>query len=115
MVDMLKALEKHLEVASQIHRSMESLQVKIEELEEWRSLKKSAYDGLLSLKSYDIMIHTFDTHECEEIASKFKEKVKQSIARLMKIYISNIQEMKIHFQWPKIYLQQDKPLTFSFF
>ena len=37
MVDMLKALEKHLEVASQIHRSLESLQVKIEELEEWRS------------------------------------------------------------------------------
>ena len=37
MVDMLKALEKNLEVASQIHRSMEYLQVKIEELEEWRS------------------------------------------------------------------------------
>ena len=29
-VDMLKTLEKHLEVASQIHRSMVSLQVKIE-------------------------------------------------------------------------------------
>ena len=38
MVDMLKSLEKHLEVASQIHRNMESLNVKIEELEEWRSL-----------------------------------------------------------------------------
>ena len=37
MFDMLKDLEKHLEVASQIHQSMESLQVKIEELEEWRS------------------------------------------------------------------------------
>ena len=34
MVDMLKALEKHLEVASQIHQSMESLQFNIEELEE---------------------------------------------------------------------------------
>lgn len=43
MVDMLKALEKNLEIASQIHRSMESLQVKIEELEEWRSLEKECF------------------------------------------------------------------------
>ena len=50
MVDMLKYLEKHLEVASQIHGSMESLQVKIEELEEWRSLEKNVPDGLPTLK-----------------------------------------------------------------
>ena len=40
LVNMFKALEKHLEVASQIHQSMESLQVKIEELEEWRSSER---------------------------------------------------------------------------
>ena len=50
MVDMLKSLEKHLEVASQIRRSMESLQAKIEELEEWRSSERNVLDGLPTLK-----------------------------------------------------------------
>ena len=45
MVDMLKVLEKYLEVASQIHQSMESLQAKIEELEEWRNVEKNVHDG----------------------------------------------------------------------
>ena len=76
MVDMLKDLEKHLEVASQIHRSMESLQVKIEELEEHRSSYKNVLDDLLELKSYDIRLHTLATHEFQELASKFEEKVK---------------------------------------
>ena len=76
MVDMLKYLGKHLEVASQIHRSMESLQVKIEELEEWRSSEKYVLDGLPTLKSYHIRLHTLATHECQELASKFEERVK---------------------------------------
>jgi predicted RNase H-like nuclease (RuvC/YqgF family) len=105
MIDMLKALENHLEVASQIHRSMESLQVKIEELEEWRSSKKNVLDGLPSLKSYDIRLHTLDTHECQELASKFEEKVKPSIVGIMKIYTSNIQEMQRNVQWVEIDLQ----------
>ena len=33
----------------------------------------------------------------------------------MKIYTSNIQEMQKNVQWPKIDLQQEKPMTFSFF
>lgn len=93
MDDMLKALEKHLDVASQIHQSMESLQVKSEELEEWRSSEKNVHDGLLALKSYDIRIHTLATHDFHELASKFEERVKQSIAGIMKIHTSNIQEM----------------------
>ena len=100
MVDMLKALENHLEVASQIHRSMESLQAKIEELEEWRSSERNVHDCLPTFKSYDIMLHTLATHEFQELASKFEEKVKHSIARIMKIYKCNIQEMKKNFRWP---------------
>ena len=90
MVHMLKALEKHLEVASQIHQSMESLQVKIEELEEWMSSKKNVLDGLPTLKSYDIRLHALATHECQELVSKFEAKVKHSTTRIMKIYTSNI-------------------------
>ena len=73
IVDMLKALEKHLKVASQIHRSVESLQSKIEELEEWRNLGKNVSNGLPILKSYDIRIHTLATHECQKLVSKFEE------------------------------------------
>ena len=113
--DMLKALEKHLEVASQIHRSMESLQVKIEELEEWRSSEKNVLDGLPALKSYDIRLLTLATHECQELSSKFEERVKQSIVEIMKIYTSNIQEMKRNVQLLEIDLQQEQPMTFSFF
>ena len=115
MVDMLKYLEKHFKVASQIHRSMESLQVKIEELEEWRSLEKNVFYGLPTLKSYDIRLHTLDTRECQELASKFEVNVKQSIARIMKIDASSIQEMQINIQWSKIDLQHELPMTFSFF
>ena len=71
MVDMLKSLEKHLEVASQIHRSMESLQAKIEELEEYRNSQRNVPKGLLALKPYDIKLHSLATHECQELASKF--------------------------------------------
>ena len=88
MLDMLKDLEKHLEVASQIHRNMESLQVKIEE---WRSSEKNVPDGLLALKLYDIRLHTLATHEGQELSSKFEERVKQSIVGIMRIYTSNIQ------------------------
>ena len=105
MVDMLKALEKHLEVALQTHKSMESLQVKIEEMEEWRSSKKNVPDRLPTLKSYDIRLHTLATHECQELASKFEEKVKQSIVGIMKIYTSNTQEMQKNVQWLEIDLQ----------
>ena len=33
----------------------------------------------------------------------------------MKIYTSNIQEMQRNVQWLEIDLQQEKPMTFSFF
>jgi flagellar biosynthesis/type III secretory pathway chaperone len=64
MVDMLKALENYLEVSSQIIRTIECLQTKIEELEEWRNLENNVPNGLPVLKLYDIRLHTLDTHEC---------------------------------------------------
>ena len=115
MVEMVKDLEKHLEIASQIHQSMESLQAKIEEVDECRSSKKNVPNILLELKSYDIMLHTLATHECQELASKFEEKVKQSIVGIMKIYTSNIQEMQKNVQCLEIDLQQEKPITFTLF
>ena len=115
MVDKLIALEKHLEVAFQIIWTTESLQSKIDELEEWRNWEKNVLDDLPVLKSYDIRLHTLATRECQELDSKFEEKVKQGIVGIMKIYTSNIQEMQKNVQWPEIDLWQEQPITFSFF
>ena len=38
MADKVKVLEKHLDIVSHINLKMESLQVKIEELDKWRSI-----------------------------------------------------------------------------
>ena len=84
-------------------------------MEECRSVENNVPDGLATLKSYDISLHTLATHECQEIDSKFEEKVKQSIAGIIKIYTSNIQEMQKNVQWLEMDLQHKQPMTFSFF
>ena len=80
MADIIKALEKHVENASQVYLNMESLQTKIEELAEWINLEKNVPSGPLIIKSYDIILHTLASNECQELSSKFEEKVKQSLA-----------------------------------
>ena len=43
MVDKVKILEKHLEIISQINLKMESMQVKIEEIDKWRKMEKECF------------------------------------------------------------------------
>ena len=76
MVEKVKALEKHLEIVSQINLKMESMQTKIEEIDKWRNVEKKVPSILPIVKAYDIKLHTLDTNECQELASKFKEKVR---------------------------------------
>ena len=73
---------------------MESLQAKIEYLDQWRNLEKNAPSGLLIIKAYDIRQHTLATNECQELALKYEEKVKKIIAGIMKVYTDNIQDMQ---------------------
>jgi hypothetical protein len=49
----VKDLENHLKIVSQINLKMESLQIKIEELDRWRNMEKSVRSGLLKIKAYD--------------------------------------------------------------
>ena len=65
--DKVKALEKHLKIVSQINEKMESPQTKIEELDKWRNMEKSVPSSLSEIKSYDIMLHTLATNECQEL------------------------------------------------
>ena len=55
---------------------MESSRTKIEELDEWRNIEKNVPSVLLIIKAYDIILNTLATNECQELASKFEEKVK---------------------------------------
>ena len=86
MDEKVKDLEKHLEIVSKINLKMESLQVKIEELDKWRNTEKNVPSSLLEFKSYDIMLHTLAMNECQELASKFEEKARQSLAGMMDVY-----------------------------
>ena len=86
MIDNIKDLEKHLEVVSQINQKMESLQIKVEELDKWRNMENNVPSGLPRIKAYDVRLHTLGTNECQELASKFNEKVKQSLAGMVNFY-----------------------------
>ena len=72
MVEKVKALEKHLEIVSQINLKMESLQTKIKELDRWRNMEKRVPSGLPIVKSFYIRLHTLATNDCQELASMFE-------------------------------------------
>ena len=71
MAEKVKALEKHIEIVSQINLKMESIQAKIEELDKWRNMEKNVPSSLPVVKAYDTRLHTLATNECQELASKF--------------------------------------------
>ena len=75
MVDKIKDLQKHLDIASQINPKMKSLWIKVEELDRWKNMEKIVASSLLGIKAYDIKLHTLATNECQELVSKFEEKV----------------------------------------
>ena len=70
MEEKVKAMEKHLEIASQINLKMESLQTKIEELDKWRNMEKIVPSSLPMVKAYNIRLHTLATNECQEPGDK---------------------------------------------
>ena len=64
MFDKVKVLEKHLEIVSQINLKMESLQLKIEDIDKWRNMEKKVASILPAVKTYYIRLHTLATSEC---------------------------------------------------
>ena len=104
MVDTIKALERHLENASRINQNMESFWVKIEELDRQRNIENNDLSGSLRIKAYDIILHTLAIDECQEFSLKFKEKVKQSLTGIMKVYIEIVQDIEKDVHCPKINL-----------
>ena len=115
MAEKVKALEKHLEIVSQINLKIESLQAKIEELDKWRNIEKSFPSILPAVKSYDIKLHTLATNECQELDSKFEEKARKSLAGMMDVYKKSVYDVQRYLQWPEINFRDEHPVSFSFF
>ena len=86
MEEKVKYLEKHLEILSQINLKMESLQVKIEDLEKWRNMENNVSSILPTVKTHGIRLHTLAMNECQELGSKFEEKDGQNLAGMMELY-----------------------------
>ena len=115
MARKVKALEKHLDIVSQIILNMESLYTKIEELEKWRNMEKNVPSSLPAVKAYDIRLHTLATNECQEIASKFKEKARQSPTGMLDVYDKSLYDVQRYLKWAEINFRDEHPISFSFF
>ena len=86
MVEKVKALEKHLDIVSQINLKMKSLQAKIKEIDKWRKMEKNVPSSLPVVKYYDIRLHTLATNECPKLDSKLEEKERKSLAGMKDVY-----------------------------
>jgi hypothetical protein len=94
MVDKVKMVEKHLEIVSQTNQRMRDLQVNIEYLEEWRNTKKNVSSSLPIITRCDISVHTLDTIECQDLASRFKENARKDLAGMMDLYEKSIYDIQ---------------------
>ena len=65
---------------------MRHLEEKIIELEEWRSTEKNIPSSLQIIKSYDIIVHSMATTECQDLASRFDENSRKNLAGMMDLY-----------------------------
>ena len=59
-------------------------------------MEKNVPSSLSAVKYYDIRLHTLATNESQELASKFKERVNRSLARMMDVYGKSVYDVKIY-------------------
>ena len=94
---------------------MESVQSKFEELDKWRNRVKNVPSSLPVVKAYDIRLHTLVTNECQELASMFEEKARQSLVGMMGVYDKSVYDVHKYIQWPEITFRDEQPISFAFF
>jgi hypothetical protein len=94
---------------------MRDLQAKIVELEEWRSTEKNIPSSLPTIKSYDIIVYSIATEECQDLASRFKENAKKDIAGMMDLYEKSIFDIQRYIQRPKINFKDEHPIPYALF
>jgi hypothetical protein len=94
---------------------MESLQVKIEELDKWRRIERNVPSSIPVIKTYDISLHALDTSESQELASIFEERARYNLAGMMELYEKSIYDIQRYIQWPEINFENEHPVPFGFF
>ena len=55
------------------------------------------------------------TNECQELASKFEEKSRQNLARMMEVYEKSIYDVQTYIQWSDINFRDEHFVSFAFF
>ena len=115
MADKVKRIEKHLEIVSQTYQRMRNLQAKIIELEEWRSTENNIPSSLLKIKSYDIMVYTMATEECQNLSYRFKENARKDLAGMMNLYEKVTYDIQRYIQWLEINFEDEHPIPYVLF
>ena len=115
MVDKVKMIEKNLNIVSQTHQRMRNLQEKIIELDGWRSTRKNIPSSLPSVKSYDIMVYSMATEECQDLASQSKENARKDLVGMMDLYEKSTYDIQRYIQWPQINFEEDHPIPITLF
>ena len=111
----VKSIEKHLEIVSQTYQRMRDLQEKNVKLKKWRSTKKNIPSSLPTIKSYDIMVHSMATKECQDLASTFEENARKNLAGMMDLYERSTYDIQRYIQWPKIIFEDEHPIPYALF
>ena len=71
--------------------------------------------SLPTIKYYDIRLHTLVTNECQELASKFEEKLRKSLVEMMYVYYKSTYDVQRYIQWSEINFRDKHPISFDFF
>ena len=94
---------------------MRNLQEKIIEIDEWRSTKRDIPNSLPSVKSYDIIVYSMATKECQDLASRFEENAKKDLAGMMDLYEKTTYDIQRYIQCPEINFKEDHPIPITVF
>ena len=113
MVDKVIMIEKHLNIVSHTHQRMRNPQEKIMEHEGWRSTEKNIPSSLPLVKSYDIIVYSMATEECQYLASQFEENARKDLARMMDLYEKSTYDIEMYIQWPEINFEEEQPVLIT--
>ena len=94
---------------------MRNLQEKIIELDEWRSTENDIPSSLPSIKSYDIIVYSMATEECQDLASWFEENAWKDLARMMDLYEKYTYDIQRYIQWLEINFEEDHLVPITMF
>ena len=108
-------IEKHLNIVSQTYQRMRNLQEKTIELDRWRSIKENIPSSLPSVESYDIMVYSMATEECQDLASWFEENARKDLGGMMDLYEKSTYDIQRYIQWPELNFEEDHPVPITVF